>query len=207
MCEKCGFSAAKLKNYLGDQWIRLERITDAAHLLRLEEHQACELALDDFERAFPQAFIAIYLGALPNEINVSELGFWLLNQGAFHTHLLEKRNDYGLVLVIDPFTRSLALTAGYGIEPCLHQKKTQQILKSVAGSLAKNNTGEALLCMIADLRTLLQRAAVKQPRSPKTGSDHGLDVQPLRTGHRMGSHLSPLTRKGNSLTASLNEGG
>src|SRR6476660_6620455 len=81
-CPACGFSATLLHNYLGNQWVRLERITDAAHCLRLEDTRRVEIILDDFERSFPQAFFAVYLGTLPNNLNVAELGFWLLNQGA-----------------------------------------------------------------------------------------------------------------------------
>ena len=63
-CERCGFSDAHLAAYLGTEWVRLERITDAAHCLRLEESRQLEVHLDDFERQFPQSFLALYFGAV-----------------------------------------------------------------------------------------------------------------------------------------------
>ena len=76
-CPQCGFSAEALGAYLGDHWVRLERITDAAHCLRLDDTRLCEVMMDDFERVFPQAFFAVYLGMLPTGLNVAELGVTL----------------------------------------------------------------------------------------------------------------------------------
>ena len=111
----CGFSATTLHNYLGNQWVRLERITDAAHCLRLEDARRLEIILDDFERTYPQAFFAVYLGTLPTNLNVAELGFWLLNQGAFNTHSVSRRNDFGIVLVVDPSTKTACITLGLSL--------------------------------------------------------------------------------------------
>ena len=54
-CASCGFSSERLRRSLGDQWVRLERITDAAHCLRLEDYQRCEVEMDDFERLLPRS--------------------------------------------------------------------------------------------------------------------------------------------------------
>jgi hypothetical protein len=184
-CQACGFSAATLRSYLGDQWVKLERITDAAHCLRLEEVRRCEIALDDFERCLPQAFFAIYLGVLPHGLNVAELGFWLLNQGAFNTHQMMKRNDFGTVLVVDPVTKSISLTLGYAIEGCFTPKQLTHLLETAAVHLEQQDFGGAMLKLIGDVYHGLRKKAQSYIWKPETSANEaGISVQPLRSGHR-----------------------
>jgi uncharacterized membrane protein YgcG len=185
LCGHCGFSAAYLRAHLGEQWVRIERVTDAAHCLRLEELRSCEVALDDFERSFPQSFLAVYLGALPAGLNVTELGFWLLNQGAFNTHLMMKRNDFGIVLVIDPVAKIVGLTLGYGIEPVFVEEQQNKLLKAVVKQLAKGRHSRAILDAVTAAGSILRRAGVRQSWEPQTSPDGtGIEFQPLRSGHQ-----------------------
>ncbi len=183
-CRDCGFSAATLRAYLGDQWVRLERITDAVHCLRLEDVRRCEIAMDDFERCLPQAFFALYIGVLPTGLNVSELGFWLLNQGAFNTHQMMKRNDFGSVLVIDPVSKTMGLTLGYAIEECLPAAKVTALLSAAGAHLSRQSFATAVLEMIEDIAKSLRKLAKASVWHPEKSVGGGIHVQPLRSGHR-----------------------
>lgn len=190
-CSACGFSAALLHSYLGNQWVRLERITDASHCLRLEDTRRLEIILDDFERTYPQAFFAVYLGTLPTNLNVAELGFWLLNQGAFNTHSVSRRNDFGIVLVVDPSAKTACVTLGYSIEHCFTPRIINRMMQTVGGHLRKGAFGMAMeACCICVGKVLRKHARHMkwQPDSPVSAdsiSDIGL--QPLRGGHRSAS--------------------
>ena len=190
-CPACGFSATLLHNYLGNQWVRLERITDAAHCLRLEDTRRAEIILDDFERSFPQAFFAVYLGTLPGNLNVAELGFWLLNQGAFNTHSVSRRNDFGIVLVVDPSTKTACITLGYAIENCFGRKITGRIMQTVGSHLRKGAFGMAIEASCLRAGEVLRKHARCLQWQPETATvtdavpDIGL--QPLRSGHRTSS--------------------
>jgi hypothetical protein len=187
-CPACGFSATLLHNYLGNQWVRLERITDAAHCLRLEDSRRTEVILDDFERSFPQAFFAVYLGALPGNLNVAELGFWLLNQGAFNTHSVSRRNDFGMVLVIDPTAKTACMTLGYAIESCFSPKIMKRLMQAVGSHLSKGAFGLAIEDACLRAGAVLRKYAHCMPWQPDAATmadavpDMGL--QPLRGGHR-----------------------
>jgi len=200
-CNTCGFSSERLRRSLGDQWIRLERITDAAHCLRLEDYQRCEVQMDDFERLLPQSFFAVYLGMLPVGLKVAELGFWLLNQGAFNTPLVQKRNDFGIVLVLDPAVRELSLTFGYAIESYFDEATQRRLLERAAKQLKFQDYGAAIRGLIQDSLAVLQRHAKRHLRKPlHSGILPEIIVQPLRsgvpipqTGHRQsfgGRHYS-----------------
>ena len=184
-CE-CGFSASALNSYLGDYWVRLERITDASQCLRLEDIRQVELLMDDFERAFPQAFFAIYMGSLPHGLNVSELGFWLLNQGAFNTPSLQKRNDFGVVMVVDPASKNLGLSLGYSIEAYFDEKRVlPSILQAIAAKLRTHDYGGAIQQAIHEVTQVLRKKARQAPWKPDSAPvSPVLAVEPLRKGHQ-----------------------
>lgn len=186
-CSACGFSAGLLHSYLGNQWVRLERITDAAHCLRLEDARKIEIVLDDFERSFPQVFFAAYLGVLPKVMSVAELGFWLLNQGAFNTHSVDRRNDFGMVLVVDPSTHTASLSLGYAIEGWLGSDVTH-IMRSTGSHLRKGAFGMAIETACHKCAELLKKHARaknwKPAAAPAAGAVPDMGLQPLRGGHR-----------------------
>ena len=189
-CNACGFSATLLHGYLGNQWVKLERITDAAHCLRLEETRKVEVVLDEFERCFPQAFFATYLGVLPNYLNTAELGFWLLNQGAFNTPSVSRRNDFGVVLVVDPSSLSASITLGYAVEAYFEKGRVQQILQAVGKLLAKGAHGEAIVNACTRCSEVLRRRGTLSAWSPASfgsGSQPDMGLQPLRSGQKQPS--------------------
>lgn len=190
-CAACGFSAALLHGYLGNQWVRLERITDAAHCLRLEDMRRDEVVLDDFERTFPQAFFAAYLGVLPNSVNVAELGFWLLNQGAFNTHSFSRRNDFGIVLVVDPATQTASLTLGYAIEGYFDGGVVDRILQTTGSHLKQGAYGAAIENACARCGEQLRKQARSMEWQPDASTAADMGLQPLRGGHKSSSR--PLT--------------
>lgn len=194
-CPACHFSATLLHNFLGNQWVRLDRITDAACCMRLEDARRAEVILDDFERSFPQAFFAVYLGTLPINMNVAELGFWLLNQGAFNTHSVSRRNDFGIVLVVDPSAKTACLTLGYAIEHYFSPRTLSSILQTVGSHLRKGAFGLAIEDACTRAGKVLRKHArcMKwQPEAaPEADSLSGIGLQPLRSGHRSASR--PLT--------------
>jgi uncharacterized membrane protein YgcG len=190
-CERCGFSADALGAYLGHDWVHLERLTDVTHCLRLEEKRHLEVSLDDFERQFPQAFIAFYFGALPNTLNPLELGMWLLNHGAFASHQITKRNEFGAVCVIDPVTGTQGVALGYGLEALVRISDLETILTKMVPSLRNSQWGSACQQLISELSTTLRRCGKPTKRqveapapSPQGGNatDYGFSL--LRAGHR-----------------------
>jgi hypothetical protein len=185
VCGGCGFHARALAVCLGDQWVKLDRITDAANCLRLEDVRGCEEALDDLERQFPQVFLAIYTGVLPSGLSPAEVGFWLLNQGAFTTTHLMKRNDYGAAVVLDPATRCLSISLGYGLEQILGSDASMRLLKAAVPMLRRQAFGEAMQRIIAELARKLRREARCLQWTPDAAaSEPAAQMQPLRSGHR-----------------------
>lgn len=164
VCQKCGFSAAAIRGYLGSDWVRLARITDNAQLLSLKHSRHLETVLDDFERRFPQCFMAAYVGALPDNLTLPDLGFWLINHGAFHTHQISRRNDFGIVLIMDPVRQQASFTLGYGLESILKETFLTQILKKLQPLLRKGSFASAIETAVTLIEKELRSAARREPR-------------------------------------------
>ncbi len=193
-CDRCGFSDTALGAYLGSEWVRLERITDPAHCLRLEELRQLEVLLDDFERQFPQSFLALYFGALPPKLNPLELGMWMLNHGAFSTHQFAKRNEFGIVCVIDPVAGTHGLALGYALEPLLPAGRLENLLAEMTTPLRAAQWAEAARMAVGALSSHLsalgkrsRRRVEADPPPARGGSPSDYGFSPLRQGHRQAS--------------------
>lgn len=190
-CSHCGFSVRSIRALLGAEWVRLERLTDNGHCLSLKEHRHLEVVLDEFERTFPQCFFAVYLGSLPPMITARDLGFWLINHGAFHTREMAKRNDFGCALVLDDSRQTLALTVGYALEPHLSEEEIQRILKQTVPHLSHRQMGSAIERVVELTVQTLSKAGRPAPVGASTATSSWQDLeagdmglQPLRAAHR-----------------------
>lgn len=186
-CSQCAFSVGVVRAYLGAEWVRLERITDNQSLLSLKERRQLEVVLDGFERQFPQCFMAVYLGPLPDRLTTSDLGFWLINHGAFHTHQIAKRNDYGIALVIDSSREMASLVLGYALEPHFKEEEARQILMSIQKTMVRRQYGHAVESVVEKMARALKQVGKRVV--PDSGSacvfvSDDLGLQPLRAAHR-----------------------
>lgn len=188
-CPNCRFNVAVIRSYLGSEWVRLERLTDHLDCLSLKERRHLEIVLDDYERMFPQCFFAVYMGNLPPVITARDLGFWLINHGAFHTQQIAKRNDFGCALVVDTNRQISAITLGYALEPILKFSDLELILRSSRKHFERRLYGRAIEEVVGLLGKHLRKAGSKVNPDTLTNalglSDVGeLGLYPLRATHR-----------------------
>ena len=193
-CAACGFDSGVSCSRHGNHWVRLDRLTDAAHCLHLRERRKLEAQLDDFERRFPQVFIAVYFGVLPQGLKVSEVGFWLLNHAAFGTHDIAKRNEFGIVLVIDPAAGAACFSLGYAIEGLGERTRVEAILRGMKRFLANSQYGDAVERGIAELDRCLRLIGKAQKK--RAGRDYNAHAVSSDLG------LSPLRPPGHGVLAS-----
>lgn len=198
-CPHCGFEASHLHRTIGSQWVRLARLTDAAQCLGLEDHRQTEVLLNHFERNFPQAFFAAYLGVLPVSLSVSELGFWLLNQGAFDTPSINRRNDFGLILVIDPASKYVSLTIGYALEALFSAAQVNAMLARAGKDLSRCEFARAIAEVCKQCSKIIRKNGQRCVWSPEA---YGSGIEPaghlgletLRGGGRLVSDQGRSTR-------------
>jgi uncharacterized membrane protein YgcG len=192
-CTQCGFSASAIRAYLGADWVRLERLTDVAGRLNLRETRHLEVVLDEFERRFPQCFMAAYVGVLPDTLTLPDLGFWLINHGAFQTHQISRRNDFAIVMLVDPLREEAAFTVGYALEKALTEPVLERILSKLRRKLKSGAIAAGIEEGCALIDQALRRSARQEPRHRESapsvvGDASDLGLQSLRPSPR------PITR-------------
>lgn len=166
-CPGCQFDLMVSESMLGADLIRLDRLTDKAHCLRLKEVQKLEAVLEEFERTFPQVFVAVYCGVLPASISMQELTFWLLNHAAFGTPDFKRLNEFGVVLVLDPVAKNVGLNVGYALESCMPESSLLKILKSMRTPLWHGEYATAVIQALKGISQQLRKNATKGHRSPE----------------------------------------
>lgn len=186
-CLACGFSAAAIRAYLGSDWVRLERITDVSGRLNLRETRHLEVVLDEFERRFPQCFMAAYVGVLPETLTLRDLGFWLINHGAFQTHQITRRNDFAIVMLVDPLREEVAITVGYALEHSLTEPVLSKILGQLRLPLKRGQIALGIETACEQIDRELRRCATRQKRHVERAPTHvgdasDLGLQSLRPG-------------------------
>jgi uncharacterized membrane protein YgcG len=153
-----------LSRSLGSNLVSLEALTDVAHCLRAREKEHLKNELDAFQLAFPQAFLAVYLGVLPTSPSPSEIAFWLLNQAAFQPPDAARLNERAALLIIDPVAKSTGLTVGYGLEPFLPPTTIQGILRRLRTPLWHGEYAAAIELAIAFIANALRKAGRRMSR-------------------------------------------
>ena len=73
--------------------------------------------MERFGVSFPQMFVSVYTGSLGEISNLRQFGFWLLNRGVFEDVGVEKPNEAGILIVIDPDSKAAGMTFGYLLDP------------------------------------------------------------------------------------------
>lgn len=160
-CADCGFDIEVLRAIVGEKALRLARVTDHAHALRLRDFRRMETLLKAFEPQFPQVFMAVYFSVLPSTLSVAELTFWLLNQATLEETTTGKSNAYAVLLVIDPAARAVGMNVGYGLEPVFDAHGMQRLLRSLRTPLWHGEYVEAVQQVVKQVGKRLKHAAGK----------------------------------------------
>ncbi len=166
-CPHCGFSIADADHLFGDGEVKLRSLTDAAGLFRRKEREKIEDALERISTSFPQIFVAVYTGSLGENGNLRQFGFWLLNRGLFEDVPLEKQNEAGILIVIDPDTKSAGMTFGYMLDPFLEERDTFECLSRAHAYWLEGRYADGLLRSVAHLGKLLKKRCRQARRDPE----------------------------------------
>jgi uncharacterized membrane protein YgcG len=189
-CPHCGFSLADADVNFGAEDVRIRRLTDTAGLFRRDERQRVEAAMEKINRRFPQLFVAIYTGSLGEVANIRQFGFWLLNRAAFEDVPVEKPNEAGILITIDPESKAAGIVFGYLLDPFLEEADTFECLSRAHAHWLEGRYTDGILRALAHLDTILEKRSRQAQRDPEyfeskaSGvSRKGDIVQGIRAGH------------------------
>lgn len=190
-CYSCGYSAAEAAEVFGTNQVFLNRVHDAAHCLRKQERDELGYALDQLEVKFPQMLFCAYLGTLPPKVNLSELGFWLLNHGQVRGAEFARPNENGILVLMDLNRKQIGISLGYFVETLISDEDAYRALVAARPNLLNSEYGEAMERIFLKLGKVLDRQGRRlrkltreqiQTRLSSGGTDSLLDLPP---------HLAP----------------
>ncbi len=193
-CPHCGFSLADADRRFGFEDVRIRCLTDGAGILRRGDRQRVEIAMEQITRRFPQLFLAIYTGSLGEVANLRQFGFWLLNRSAFEDVPVQKLNEAGILLTIDPESKAAGIVFGYLLDPFLEETDTFECLSRAHAYWLEGRYADGILKLLAHLDAILCKRSRQAQRDPEhferkvaLPSRMGDLVRRIRAGHRVAS--------------------
>jgi uncharacterized membrane protein YgcG len=166
-CPHCGFSLSDADQLFGKDEIKLRTLTDTAGIFRRHERDLLEELLERISLLFPQIFVAIYTGSLGESGHLRQFGFWLLNRGVFEDIPIEKPNENGILIVIDPDSKSAGMTHGYLLDPFLEEKDSFDCLSRAHAYWLEGRYAEGALRTLRALEQLLKKRCRQARRDPE----------------------------------------
>lgn len=144
---------------------RVARLTDRSGMLDIDGREQVERALDAFERRFPQLFAAVYTDRLDDPGQMRTYGFWLLNHGVFEHIRPGLGNESGILLLLDPVSKSAGFTFGYLLDPYLDENDTFECLARAHSHWLEGRNAEGITKAIRQLEWFLRRRSTQARRN------------------------------------------
>lgn len=166
-CYSCGYSEQDASREYGANYVGLQRIHDAAHCLRKQDRDELAKMLDQLEIQFPQMMFCAYLGQLPENLAIAELGFWLLNHGEVAGGDGARPNENGVLLVMDVASRQIGLSLGYFAEALISEQDAYRALCYARPDLLEGDYGAGLAKVFRQLGRVLQKQGRRWLREQK----------------------------------------
>ncbi len=177
----------------GAEDVHLRSLTDSSGIFRRGDRQRVEAAMGKISHRFPQLFVAIYTGSLGEVANIRQFGFWLLNRAAFEDVPVEKPNEAGILITIDPESKAAGMVFGYLLDPFLEESDTFECLSRAHAYWLEGRYADGILRVLAHLDGILRKRCRQARRDPehferKVGPPAQLGdlVRRIRAGHRPG---------------------
>ncbi|MDP3849483.1 MAG: hypothetical protein Q8Q59_03195 [Luteolibacter sp.] len=190
-CPHCGFSIADADGRFGSEEVSLRCLTDSAGILRRGDRERVEAAMARISRRFPQIFVAVYTGALGEVANIRQFGFWLLNRSAFEDLPLDKPNEAGILLTIDPESKAAGMVFGYLLDPYLEESDTFECLSRAHAHWLEEHYADGVIKALFHLEGILCKRSRQARRDPEHFQRKVLPpammgdlVRRIRAGHR-----------------------
>lgn len=156
-CPHCGFGISATDERYGSEDVVIRRLEDQAGLMRSSEREKVELAMDRFESRFPQMFFAVYTSRTEGRSDVRQFGFWLLNRAAFQDVELDRPNECGILLIIDPDAKSAGITWGYALDAYLTEEDTFLFLSRAHAYWVEGRYSEGVIRGLKQLSKVLTK--------------------------------------------------
>jgi hypothetical protein len=175
----------------GGEHVVLRCLADTSGVLKRGDRSVVEEAMERFSEKFPQLFMAVYTGSLGEIGNLRQFGFWLLNRAAFEDLPAEKPNEGGILLTLDPESKSAGFVFGYLLDAFLDESDTFECLSRAHAYWLEGRYAAGMVKAIQHLEGILERRCRQARRDPDLFQAKVVpkakmvdSVRRIRAGHR-----------------------
>lgn len=132
-CSFCSFSLRDADSTFGSKRVRLQRVVDASKSISPVDAEKLDRRISRFEADFPQLLFAAYVAHLPENVNLRELGFWLINRAILDS---PRSNDSAILLCVNSRHLSASISLGYLPEQHLDEFQLSTTLEQASPYLS-----------------------------------------------------------------------
>jgi uncharacterized membrane protein YgcG len=166
-CPHCGFGISSVDARYGAEEVVIRRLEDQAGLMRSSEREKVEVAMDRFQKRFPQLFFAVCTSRAEGRSDVRQFGFWLLNRAAFKDVPLDRPNECGILLTIDPDAKSAGITWGYALDAFLTAEDSFLFLSRAHAYWVEGRYSEGVIRGLKQLSKVLAKRSMQAKSDPE----------------------------------------
>ena len=166
-CPHCGFSIVDADARFGPPPARLRGLTDKAGILRHGDRERVEAAMQRIARRLPQLFAAIYTGTLGEAAHLRQFGFWLLNRAKFEDQPAGEANAAGILITLDPESKTAGMVFGYLLDPFLEESDTFDCLSRAHAYWLEGRYADGFVKALSHLETVLCKRSRQAHRHPR----------------------------------------
>ena len=123
--------------------------------------------MEHFSRRFPQLFVAVYTGSLGEVANLRQFGFWLLNRAAFEEVPVDKPNESGILITMDPESKAAGMVFGYALDAFLDEADTFECLSRAHAHWLEGRYADGLVKLLVQLEGILIKRSRQMRRDPE----------------------------------------
>ena len=141
-----------------------------------------EAALARIPRRLPQLFAAIYTGTLGDAATIRQFGFWLLNRATFENQAADQANASGILITLDPESKTAGMVFGYLLDPFLEESDTFDCLSRAHAYWLEGRYADGFVKALTHLEAVLCKRSRQARRHPRHFQQKV--ESPVRTGER-----------------------
>ncbi len=157
ICPHCDFSIEVADQQFGSNPSQLRKLTDLSGVFRHKDRLRIEEKLNHICQLCPQIYPAVYVKDLAEATLLRQFGFWLLNRGCFVDIHAPRCRDAGVLLTIDPDSKSAGIIFGYLLEPWFTEEDSFDCLAYAHSHWLEGRYGDGVIAIFSQLETILRK--------------------------------------------------
>lgn len=161
-CPACRITFPRTSALVGALPRLTPEVADTTKSLSPPEQAKLKQRIAEMQRRFPQLAMQVVIHGFPVEYPFSMHVFWLFNAGNFAGDSCRGKDNYALLLALDPTRTEAAIMPGYGLESFLRPETLDHLLELAGPAWESKRWAEGIFRVLDGLDQLLESIAIQE---------------------------------------------